>query len=433
MSGTLRIVAQNAVQGDSIRLTADHLIQSLSVLMGGAPVPTAAESMQEGAELAALIRSQAGDIAHDLGGQLGGVQWMLMEAQRISEERGLLQDDLAALFAEMRDCLDLSAGTLTEFRLDLGAKKREPLGLVSLLTVTKIRSQLGRDCALTIDHQQRPWLVVGHRISLARVMTNFIKNAREAMAGREEKRFSVTTRNVSLSSEDIRVLGRHAGCLPLPADYVRISFQDNGSGISTTNLEKLFQEKFTTKSDPHGPKRGHGLAVSCRIIQSHGGFIEVLSREGAGTRFNIYLPRARSIASMAKVSEVSTVGAGHTILVVDDDPTMIKVIRAILLKSGYSGVLTAANAREARCLFESHSLSIGTAIIDHQMPDEDGMSLAQALMAKSPQLRVLFSSADPTLRDLHEKKFERRKVTFFPKPFAFEELGPAVQELIDRK
>jgi len=429
-AGSLRGVSQKSPVGEPARLVSDQLLRSLSVFLGEAALPEPAQAMQASLDEAAHLRAQAGDVGHDLGHQLGAVQALVSDIQGYLERGGGLDNALQEQFGEVGSFLDLAIGTTRELRLDVSAKNKEPLGLALLLSPLRVRSHMGRDCVLTIEHAPKMWHVMGHRVSLARVMTNLMKNAREAMAGQETKRFVVKTENVSLTPQSVENLGWWTGAQPLPVDYVRASFRDNGCGIVENNLSRIFGD-FSSKPEESGLKRGHGLSVCRSLIEDHGGFIEVRSEIGVGTEFSLYLPRVLSVASMPRIQTMLPCAPeSGLILVVDDDTVMQKVIGFCLQREGYDRYLLAKSAEEGLELFRQHRSSLSAAIVDHQMPGMSGLDLVSEILKIDPKFRFVLASANPQLEVLEEGRFDPRQVSFLTKPFRFGELGEVLRQLI---
>ncbi|MFH1496762.1 MAG: ATP-binding protein [Verrucomicrobiota bacterium] len=176
-----------------------------------------------------------------------------------------------------------------------------------------------------------------------------------------------------------------------PGVYVRFGVEDTGIGIPADHLEKIFEPFFTTKGVGQGT--GLGLSAVFGIVRSHGGFIEVHSEIGRGSRFHIHLPAlaARPKADDPAGRSAVVEGRGRGILVCDDEEPIRFISGAVLGKHGFK-VFTAANGEEARRLHEQHRDEIHLALLDIMLPAETGDRIAVSLRKASPGLPILFST-----------------------------------------
>src|SRR5262249_45629472 len=166
-----------------------------------------------------------------------------------------------------------------------------------------------------------------------------------------------------------------------PGPYIVLQVEDNGSGISREIRDKIFEPFFTTKGVGKGT--GLGLSTTSAIVRSHGGFINLYSEVGRGTRFRVYLPAntAAALADHALAEEAQLPrGNEELILVVDDEESVRNVTQNMLERFGYR-VLLAANGAEALGHYTSHPQEIAAVLTDVAMPIMDGPALITALKA----------------------------------------------------
>jgi CheY-like chemotaxis protein len=158
-------------------------------------------------------------------------------------------------------------------------------------------------------------------------------------------------------------------------------------------LERIFEPFFTTKDVGRGT--GLGLATVFGIVKQSGGHIGVRSELGVGTTFEILFPEASASASVAprarrRDGELQR-GAGETVLVVEDDPAVFSLVRAVLADSGYV-VLAAGSPDDALRLVDGHPHPIHLLLTDVVMPRMNGPELARRVRARRPDTKVLFMS-----------------------------------------
>jgi CheY-like chemotaxis protein len=171
--------------------------------------------------------------------------------------------------------------------------------------------------------------------------------------------------------------------------YVTVSVNDTGAGMSPDVVARIFEPFFTTK--PQGQGSGLGLATVHGIVTAAGGGLSVQSEPGAGTTFLAFFPVAEELASDDAATAVTPDGGGRgeTILVVEDEPALLRVVTRILQRNDYS-VLAAANGTEALALAVDHEFDL--LLTDAVMPGISGFDLADRVRQTRPQSSVLFMS-----------------------------------------
>src|SRR2546422_6496534 len=172
--------------------------------------------------------------------------------------------------------------------------------------------------------------------------------------------------------------------------YVVIRVSDTGTGMPPGVIDKIFDPFFTTKEVGKGT--GLGLSTVLGIVKSHGGFVNVYSEVGKGTRFSVYLPAAETVqgAEPAQVEAVPT-GQGELVLVVDDEATIREITKATLEAHGYR-IVTAADGAEALALYAQHRDQIRLVLTDMMMPVMDGPATIRALRNLDPQIPIIAAS-----------------------------------------
>jgi signal transduction histidine kinase len=245
---------------------------------------------------------------------------------------------------------------------------------------------------------------------IQQVFLNIVNNARQAIeAHRQRGAIRITTSVVE--------------------QRVRITFQDDGPGISEENLAKIFNPFFTTK--PVGKGTGLGLSLSYGIIQEHGGSITAASKLGHGTTFIIELPITNQSENIPTESAPPppppAEGQGRKVLVVDDEVDILDLVSKILVRQGYS-VQCAVDGESA--LHQLAKERFDLIISDWKMPGLSGQQLFQRLLETDAESakRMVFMTGD-VLSEKTEKFLQEYGKTCLPKPFSLAELHKVVSDM----
>jgi two-component system, cell cycle sensor histidine kinase and response regulator CckA len=214
----------------------------------------------------------------------------------------------------------------------------------------------------------------------------------------------------------------HAGVTP--GDYVELSVRDNGCGMNQQTMESMFEPFFTTKK--LGKGTGLGLSTVYGIIKQNDGFIDVDSEPDKGAIFRIYLPRrAGEVESVEMPKRMESLqGRGETVLIVEDEPAVLKLGEMMLQGLGYSP-LSARTPHEALELAQKYAGSIHLLITEVIMPQMNGRELAERMQALNPRLNVLFMSGY-TENIMTEQGVLNSGVHFIQKPFHLRDLAGKV-------
>jgi len=252
------------------------------------------------------------------------------------------------------------------------------------------------------------------------IIMNLVVNARDA--SETGGKIIIETGNCDL--DELFSL-QHPGSVA--GSYVKIAVKDRGFGMTEEVKRRLFEPFFTTKEMGRGT--GLGLATVYGIVKQSGGYIDVISEPDQGASFNIYLPRVFQPADALKrqVAEEPLQGS-QTILVVEDEPGVLNLVVHTLRRRGFS-VLETTDPEQGVTLFEEHQDKIDMLLTDVVMPFMSGPALAELLIGKKPQLKVLFMSGHTDNKVSFEKILEQG-VPFLPKPFTSDTLIKKVSETL---
>ncbi|MBN2177464.1 MAG: PAS domain S-box protein [Demequinaceae bacterium] len=254
------------------------------------------------------------------------------------------------------------------------------------------------------------------------ILANLCVNARDAIDDVGD--ITIETKNVHFNAE---FCAWHPDCRE--GDYVELSVTDNGSGMDLETQARLFEPFFTTKDQGQGT--GLGLSTLYGIVQQNNGFVTVTSEPGVGTTFRINLPRqaAGSESSPEPTAEVTDEPGTETVLLVEDEPAILKMVSIMLGGRGYT-VLTAATPSEAIRLAQNHSGSIDLLLTYVIMPEMNGAVLAERIRSLQPDLKCLFMSGY-TANVLAPYGVLDDGAHFIAKPFHLKDLAAKVREVLD--
>jgi CheY-like chemotaxis protein len=254
---------------------------------------------------------------------------------------------------------------------------------------------------------------------LEQVLLNLTVNARDAMP--QGGKLTIETRNVTVDGE----LARTRPSMEL-GDYVELAVIDTGTGMDAETKSHIFEPFFTTKEAGKGT--GLGLATVYGIVRQAGGFIWVDTKQGVGSKFEIYLPRVDEKLDPDVVLQNSPVckASLQTVLLVEDEADVRAVAGEFLTSAGYR-VLTAESGERALQIAE-YDRTIDILVTDVVMPRMRGPELAKRLMCLRPGLKVMYVSGYPQPGENDGDLFG--EAFFLAKPFSREMLVNQVGEAL---
>ena len=276
---------------------------------------------------------------------------------------------------------------------------------------------IGEDIRLEIACGNGLPPVRGDQSQIEQVLLNLCLNARDAMPQGGGLRIEVRPEMLSEAW-----CAKHKGARP--GSYVLLSVKDTGVGMDNATLERIFEPFFTNKG--LGKGTGLGLSMVYGIIKQHDGFIQVASKPGAGAEFNIYFPGADHEPEAARPSEPAPTERGSaTILVVEDEKSVRKLVMEVLPKLGYR-VLAAADGEEAIKVFERWGDQIDLVLLDAILPKFGGREVYDQIRKRKPSVRFVFTSGYN--EEFINRKFELDpSFLFLRKPFSTKELTALIQ------
>ena len=355
----------------------------------------------------------AGGIAHDFNNLLTVIRGnadLLTEVRGISDAQreALSHIQTATEHATMmtRALQAFSRPGCTENRiLNLGVLVKETYNLLRRIIPATIDLQ--------VDCDPSPCMVFADASQLHQVLINLCVNARDAMP--TGGRLEVETRQVERD-----VLPPHVEGDREADRYIRVRVRDSGCGMDEDTLARAFDPFFTTKPKDMGT--GLGLATVYRIVQSHGGFLDVSSRVGKGTQFDLYLPAVDTPIEDEQIAATSPMNEEGRILVIDDEEMIASLLKTLVEARGYEAVAV-TNPEEAILLAQASGSAFDLAIIDYYLPRMTGRQCLEELRRSHPDLRAILISGQGFDEDIANQS----GITVLHKPFTADMVAQMVR------
>lgn len=259
---------------------------------------------------------------------------------------------------------------------------------------------------------------------LHQVLLNICVNARDAMP--EGGTISIST---AVLPRD-KVASKHFD--GDASRYVRLEISDTGIGMDEKTKAHIFEPFFSTKEIGKGT--GLGLSVVYGIIESHNGFVEVSSKPGKGTRFSIYFPASETeelLLPHEEEDETEVPGGSETVLVIEDEESLLEIVSAILTSSGYE-VISAQDGEEGLSEFRKNRKRIAAVISDLGLPGLGGEEVVEGIRKIDPGMNMIIASGyiSPDAKE----RLERLGVkSFVQKPYSLREVLETIRKAIDER
>lgn len=370
------------------------------------------------------IGTLAGGLAHDFNNILSAIiGYASLLAARLPE--GTAEHDAVMTILEAGD----RATTLTSHLMAIARKSVPSLQRVSLVeelpkTVSFLTRTIGPKYPILLEVEEDCFEVDADRPQLEQVITNLCLNARDAMP--DGGPITIRAKNYCFGE----------GKTPIPTmppgEYVGITIEDRGQGIPPEVIDRIFEPFFTTKTLGRGT--GLGLAVVYGIVKSHRGFIHVKTKLGEGSAFTVFLPRSRDKEDKAPEGQVShshharSSARSLSILVVDDDDMVRRVLRDILVRLGHE-VEEASSVEEALRLAANNATGYDCMVVDVLMPERDGFAFIESLRGAGITVPILVCTGYAT-HEVVERARSLQRVTVLAKPFSLDQFDEALRRLV---
>jgi len=362
----------------------------------------------------------AGGIAHDFNNLLMGIQGrvslMFMKTDSDHPHFAHLTgiEDAVEKGAELaKQLLGLARGGKYEVR---------PTYLNRLIeNSAEMFGRTKKEIRIHKKYQKDLWPVEVDRGQIEQVLLNLYVNAWQAMP--EGGDLYLETKNVTLEKRHTKPFGVRSG------NYVKFSVADTGVGMDEATRQRVFEPFFTTRA--MGGGTGLGLASAYGIIKNHGGMITVQSEPGHGTTFDIHVPASRKEVTEERESSVEVLGGTETVLLVDDERTILDVGKEMLTAVGYK-VLLAGTAKEALELYKAHRDEVDVVVLDMIMPDMSGGDVYDKMKEINPEIKALLSSGY-SLDGQADEILQRGCDGFIQKPFNVKQLSLKLRGILAKQ
>jgi len=368
----------------------------------------------------------AGAVAHDLNHILAGLvtypDIILMDM----DEDDPMQEKIEAIKESGKRAADVVEDLLNIARGGIGTFEVININDVIEEATNSPEIMLVRDNNpdVIIETELEPDInnIICSKVHVVKILYNLINNAAEAIEGKGQ--LSIKTQNRELFKpvhgyENIQ-----------PGKYIVLSVSDTGVGISEDDLQKIFEPYFTKKVLGRSGS-GIGLTVVWNAVKDHGGFIDIKSKTGAGTVFNIYFPVTEEelVQEEEKIELDKITGNRETILVVDDEEALRESLYEILKDLNYLPV-TCSSGEEALIYLRTHEVDL--MLLDMILePEMDGLETYKEIKKFKPDQKVILISG----YSASEKILETQNLgagEFLKKPFTIAEIGQAINKELSK-
>jgi signal transduction histidine kinase/CheY-like chemotaxis protein len=361
----------------------------------------------------------AGGIAHDFNNLLTaiiGYAEIVIVGLGPGDPRRADAEEIAR--AAMR-AADLTRQMLAFSRKQILQPKVIDLNLTLSRVEPMLRRVIGEDIVMTIAPRATRAQVRVDPGQIEQVIMNLVVNARDAMP--KGGRLTVETGDAMLDATQVPPDAR-------PGDYVMLAVSDTGVGMPADVRARIFEPYFTTKEVGKGT--GLGLSTAYGIVRQSDGHILVNSEPGLGTTFRVYLPRVEAETKLAAASGEEQMPTGNEhILLVEDDPSVRRLSRELLVRLGYS-VTEAASGRAGLALGSDDTRHFDLALCDVILGDMSGPAVYEALRALRPSVRVLYMSGYADEAIVKTGVLDEGQ-PFLQKPFTPRDLAVKIREVLD--
>jgi len=373
---------------------------------------TALENRLLQAQKLETIGKLSSGMAHDFGNLLSSI----FGSVNLLRKRVDQTDNVQKLIDNIENC-SVRARDLTKGLLSFGKptpKRKELVKPHQLLgEISKIVTQtFPRSMTLTEEIDDKLYDLVGNGTEIYQVLLNLCVNAKEAT--NEKGHIRITAKNITIDENNIAFLP-----LLKTGNYVKFSVSDDGSGIEEQHLTKIFDPYFSTKVKDTGS--GLGLYVSYGIIKAHNGIIDVTSKPGIGTTFDVYIP------AFEPPKEKQSEPGEKIILLADDEPMLGDLLAELLETNGYS-VIKVSSGREVLTVL-TEEIKVDLAIIDYNMPGLSGLETISEIRKLNMDIPIILSSGSMWVN--HESELLKYKINGqLNKPYEFEAMLATIKKFV---
>lgn len=369
-----------------------------------------------------VVGTLTGGIAHDFNNIISAIIGYANVLRMKMKDNDPLVHNVEQILASTERAANLTRSLLAFSRKQIMSLK--PVNIINIIKHVEklLKTLISEDIEFKTALSGKKLIVIADRGQIEQVLINLATNARDAMQNGGV--MTIETKQVKLGKKYVEKHGHGE-----PGDYAIISFTDTGTGIDEKTRERIFEPFFTTKEVGKGT--GLGLSIVYGIVKQHNGYINVESGPGKGTRFDIYLPLAKSpeIEEKKKTAGPTPARGTETILMAEDDLELRNITRSILEEFGYK-VIEAIDGEDAIKRFMENKATIELLLIDGVMPKKNGMEVYEEIRKIKSDVKALLLSGY-TGDSLHAKGILEGGLNFISKPISPQELMKKIREVID--
>lgn len=364
----------------------------------------------------------AGGVAHDFNNMLGVILGHTHLALMETDPTQPLHANLEEIRLAAERSADLTRQLLAFARKQTIAPKMLDLNDTVVGMLKMLQRLIGEDINLAWQPSTGLWQVKMDPSQIDQILANLCVNARDSLS--DNGKIVIETANRTID-EHYALENPDAA----PGEYVALTVSDNGCGMNKETMTQIFEPFFTTKGVGEGT--GLGLATVYGAVKQNGGFISVYSEPDMGTKFIIHIPRYAGQSGQADdgQDEKPLPRGNETILLVEDEPAILKMVSIVLTKQGYN-VMKMQFPGEALQLTKESTNKIHILITDVVMPEMNGRDLSKQLQAIHPNLKTLFMSGYTADVIAHHGVLDDG-VHFIQKPFSLQNMAVKVREVLD--
>jgi PAS domain S-box-containing protein len=381
-----------------------------------------------------LIGNLAGGLAHDfnnvLGIIIGNLSLLKLNLDTQNEiDREEVEDSVLRIQQASRRAADLVSQLLS-----LARKKELDMSLFNVNDLVKkvihlSKNTIDKSISIDVAYLSQELLLIGDEGQIEQVLLNLIVNASHAMTIMREHAYQnggFIKINVQEIHSDYAFCKTHIEAEEV--NYVCISVEDNGVGMSTSVISKIFEPFYTTKDKDVGT--GLGLSMVYNIIKQHRGFVDVYSEKGIGSKFSIYLPIIQT-GIVNKEEKILQIEKGEgTVLVIDDDLDLRTVCLKMLKAMNYKSY-SASDGISGVELYQHYHTEIDLILLDVVMPKKSGDECVRDLLMINPDAKILVSSGFKKDHRV-EQLIKQGALDFIQKPYTIEELSAILKRCLKK-
>jgi len=402
---------------DGVLFSAEDITERLRVQKESARLE---EQLHQAQKMEAIGRL-AGGVAHDFNNVLCAIIGNASLALEDLADQDFARQSIKEITQAAERATDLTRQLLAFSRKQLISPKVLDLSQVIENLHSMLVRLIGENIVLKTLPQARLGRVLVDPAQIDQVVLNLAINARDAMPAGGA--LLIETADVVLDEGYCR---GHASAIS--GAHVMLAVSDTGCGMSAEVRERVFEPFFTTKQLGQGT--GLGLSTVFGIVDQNGGRIEVYSELGRGSSFKVYFPSVLDPAeTFAPSKEHAPVGGTETVLVVEDDASVLAVAAKLLERLGYT-VLSASSGSDAIALAERFDGPIDLLFTDVVMPHINGRQLSERILEVRPGIKVLYASGYTQNVIAHHGVLDEG-VQFIAKPYSPERLAVRVREMFE--